>query len=192
MKSACPVVSGRQVGDAGANLWHAHRATLNLHQTMAIPPKPRVYLETTILSYLAGRQSRDPITHGRQVITQRWWDHERGKYALVISEAVEAECERGDPEMVKKRRKLLEEASLFLVHERILEVARFLIVPGALPEKAGVDALHIAAAAVEGCEFLLTWNFRHIANVRIRREVERILANHGYNKTTICTPEELV
>ncbi|HXL08854.1 MAG TPA: type II toxin-antitoxin system VapC family toxin, partial [Candidatus Bathyarchaeia archaeon] len=119
------------------------------------------------------------------------WDHEREKYALVISEAVEAECERGDAEMVKKRRKLLEEASLFLVHERMLEVAKFLIVPGALPEKAGVDALHIAAAAVEGCEFLLTWNFRHIANVRIPREVERTQANHGYNKTSICTPEEL-
>jgi hypothetical protein len=41
-------------------------------------------------------------------------------------------------------------------------------------------------------EFLLTWNFRHIANVRIRREVERILSNHGYTKTTICTPEELI
>ena len=48
------------------------------------------------------------------------------------------------------------------------------------------------AAAVEECEFLLTWNFRHIANVRIRREVERILSNHGYTKTTICTPEELI
>lgn len=50
----------------------------------------------------------------------------------------------------------------------------------------------IAAASVEGCEFSLTWNFRHIANVRIRREVEKILATHGYTKTTICTPEELI
>ena len=49
----------------------------------------------------------------------------------------------------------------------------------------------MAAAAVEGCDFLLTWNFRHIANVRIRRAVERILAQHGYTQTTICTPEEL-
>ena len=71
-----------------------------------------------------------------------------------------------------------------------MKVAKLLIVPGAIPGKAGVDAIHIAAA-VEKCDFLLTWNFRHIANVRIRREVERILADHGYNKTTICTPEEL-
>ena len=76
------------------------------------------------------------------------------------------------------------------VRETILKVAQ-LLVPGALREKAGVDAVHIAAAAVEECDFLLTWNFRHIAKVRIRREVERILANHGYSKTTICTPEEL-
>ena len=58
---------------------------------------------------------------------------------------------------------------------RILELARLLVVPGAIPEKAGPDAVHIAAAAVEECEFLLTWNFRHVANVRIRREVERVL-----------------
>ena len=125
------------------------------------------------------------------MITGRSWENERQKYELTVSEAVEAECGQGDPEMAARRRTFLDEASLFPVHETILKVARLLIVPGAIPEKAGVDALHIAAAAVEECEFLLTWNFRHIANVRIRREVERILANHGYNKTTICTPEEL-
>jgi len=78
------------------------------------------------------------------------------------------------------------------VDERILELARLLVVPGAIPERAAPDAVHIAAAAVEEFEFLLTWNFRHIANVRIRRAVERILAKHGYTRTTICTPEELV
>ncbi len=153
--------------------------------------KPKVYVETTILSYLAARTSRDAGTAGRQVITRRWWETEREKYSLVVSEAVEAECERGDPEMVKRRQELLEEVSLFPLDQRILGVARLLVVPGAIPTKAGPDAVHIAAAAVEECEFLLTWNFRHIANVWIRREVERILANHGYTKTTICTPEEL-
>src|SRR5882762_8759667 len=145
--------------------------------------KPKVYVETSVLSYLAARPSRDAITSGRQVITQRWWETEREKYSLMVSEAVEAECERGDPKVVERRRKLLKDVSLFPVDERILEVARLLIVPGAIPEKAGADAVHIAAAAVKEWDFLLTWNFRHIANVRIRREVERILANHGYTKT---------
>src|SRR5207244_2048874 len=100
-------------------------------------------------------------------------------------------CRRGDPVIVRRRQELLKEVTLFPMHKRILEVARLLVVPGGIPERAGTDAIHIAAAAVEECEFLLTWDFRHIANVRIRREVERILASHRYTKTTICTPEEL-
>jgi len=154
--------------------------------------KPKVYLETSVLSYLSARPSRDAVTAGRQVITRRWWETEREKYKLMVSEAVEIECERGDPELVKRRREFLDEVSLFEIDERILKLARLLVAPGAIPAKAGPDAVHIAAAAVEECDFLLTWNFRHIANVRIRREVERILARHGYTKTTICTPEELV
>jgi predicted nucleic acid-binding protein len=154
--------------------------------------KPKVYVETSVISYLAARPSRDAVTAGRQWITERWWETEREKYTLVVSELVEAECGRGDPELIARCQALLPMVSLFPVNERILELAKLLMAPGAVPEKAGPDAVHIAAAAVERCEYLLTWNFRHIANVRIRREVERILAKHGYNQTTICTPEELV
>jgi hypothetical protein len=154
--------------------------------------KPKVYFETTVLSYLAARSSKDPVTAGRQVLTRRWWNAERSKYQLVVSEAVEIECDRGDPEIVAVRRRLLQEATLFPLNQEILELARVLIAPGAIPEKAGPDAVHIAAASVAKCDFLLTWNFRHIANVRIRSEVERILARHGYARTTICTPEELI
>jgi predicted nucleic acid-binding protein len=154
--------------------------------------KPKVYVETSVLSYLAARSSRDTVTAGRQLITLRWWETEREKYTLVISELVETECGRGDPELIKRRQALLGVVSLFPVNERILELARLLMAPGAVPEKAAPDAVHIAAAAIEQCEYLLTWNFRHIANARIRLEVERILAKHGYNRTTICTPEELV
>jgi hypothetical protein len=110
----------------------------------------------------------------------------------IVSEVVEDECGRGDARSASRRRELLGEVSLFPLSETILELARLLVVPGAIPGKAGPDAVHIAAAAVEECEFLLTWNFRHIANVRIRLKVERILSNHGYTKTTICTPEELI
>jgi hypothetical protein len=82
--------------------------------------KPKVYFETTVLSYLA-RPSKDPITAGRQVLTRRWWDAERSKYQLVVSEAVEVECDRGDPEIVAVRRRLLQEATLFPLNQEILE-----------------------------------------------------------------------
>ena len=54
--------------------------------------KPKVYVETSILSYLAARPSRHAITAGRQLITRRWWETERKKYSLVGYEAVEAVC----------------------------------------------------------------------------------------------------
>jgi hypothetical protein len=69
--------------------------------------KPKVYVETSVLSYLAARPSQDAIISGRQVITRWWWETEREKYSLVVSEAVEAECERGDPKLVERRRVLL-------------------------------------------------------------------------------------
>ena len=153
--------------------------------------KPKVYVETSVISYLAAWPSRDPVTAGRQLITERWWSSRKSEYDLLISEAVEAECVRGYPEMIARRRLFLRDTALFPLNGRILQLARLLIAPGAVPEKAAPDAVHIAAAAVEKCEYLLTWNFRHIANAGIRRQVERILAKNGYDGTTICTPEEL-
>jgi hypothetical protein len=120
--------------------------------------KVRLYLKASF-DYAA------TITAARQVITRRWWETERAKYDLMVSEVVEAECQRGDPGVVARRQELLREVTLFPVNESTLEVARLLIAPGAIPAKAGPDAIHIAAAAVEECDFLLTWNFRHIANV---------------------------
>ena len=95
--------------------------------------KPKVYLETSILSYLAARPSRDAVTSARQWITKRWWETEREKYSLLVSAAVEAECDRGDPRMVDRRRQLLKEVSLFSINETILGVAKLLIAPGAIP-----------------------------------------------------------
>jgi hypothetical protein len=82
--------------------------------------KPKVYVETSVLSYLAAHTSPDAVTAGRQVITRRWWERERGKYNLVVSEVVEAECERGETKVVARRRELLQEVSLFPVDQRIL------------------------------------------------------------------------
>ncbi len=153
--------------------------------------KPRVYLETSVLSYVAARRSRDAVTHFRQDLTKRWWQEERSKYDLVVSETVEAECKSGDPREASQRLSLLQEVSLLTVDRIILELAKELTAPGAIPARAGPDAVHVAAAVIHKCDYLLTWNMRHIANAQIRRVVERIVERKGYAKPTICTPEEL-
>lgn len=135
----------------------------------------KVYIETTVISYLAAPNSRDAVTSGRQIITREWWRTERSKFTLMVSEVVAAECGQGDPSLVRRRMALLAaiSPSPFRVNDAMLELAKLLVVPGAVPENAAADAVHIAAAAVKDCDFLLTWNLRHLANVRIRRQVER-------------------
>ena len=63
---------------------------------------------------------------------------------------------------------------------------------GPLPRKAEADATHIAFASVYGCEYLLTWNFKHIANAILQPAVYKIVHSYGYPPSFICTPEQLM
>jgi len=64
--------------------------------------------------------------------------------------------------------------------------------PGPLPLKARDDAVHIALASVHGIDYLLTWNFKHIANAEMRRAVVAICRANGFEPPITCTPEELM
>ena len=76
--------------------------------------------------------------------------------------------------------------------ETTAEFAEILIKEGPLPQKAALDALHIAVAVSGGIEYLLTWNFAHLANATIRNQIERKCRSRGYEPPIICTPEELL
>jgi hypothetical protein len=71
------------------------------------------------------------------------------------------------------------------------ELARTLLVDVPLPPKAQSDALHIAAAAVNGINYLLTWNCTHIANAALRPRIEEVCRIAGFEPPVICTPQEL-
>jgi len=75
---------------------------------------------------------------------------------------------------------------------RILEIAERSVDGGPFPKKADNDATHLAVATVYGCDYLLTWNFKHINNAQIKRAATEIIQRYGYKPTTICTPEELM
>ena len=154
--------------------------------------KPKVYLETSFVSYLSGRLSEDLTTLQRQLSSQRWWEQERHKFDLVVSQTVHEECLRGNEQAVQGRSAILQETTLLPLTREILEVAKRLVFPGPFPRKAEADALHVAAATVYGCEFLLTWNFKHINNAQMKRDASRIIEDYGYQSATICTPEELM
>jgi predicted nucleic acid-binding protein len=152
----------------------------------------RVYIETTFVSYLTARPSRDLIVAAHQQITHDWWDHRRKDYELCVSQLVLQEAGDGDPQAAQERLDVLATMTLLEITEDAVALAEELVRSGALPEKAENDALHIAVAAFHGVPYLLTWNCRHMANATIRGQIGTICAAKGYNAPVICTPEELM
>ena len=151
-----------------------------------------VYLETSIISYLTARPSRDVITAAHQQLTLDWWSGARGHFRVFASEIVVQEASLGDPASAAARLAAIRDVPLLKLSENARVLAKDLLGSLAIPHGAAVDALHIAVAADNGVEFLLTWNCKHIANARIRLLIERCLRSRGYTPPVLCTPEELM
>lgn len=94
--------------------------------------------------------------------------------------------------MTPERLKLLAGIPLVPITEEGREIARELISPSMIPTEAAADALHVAAAACAGVEYLLTLNCRHIANAHILPRVYSILGTRGFGGLLICTPAEFL
>lgn len=139
--------------------------------------KPKNYIETSIISYLTSRPSRDVIVIANQQITDEWWRFRRGDFELFISELVQLEAEGGDPEAAKKRMAAIQGIPVLTLSAETMEFSESLLKSASLPQKASADALHIASAAINGLDYLLTWNFKYIANAAIRVKVEKNVGN---------------
>ena len=154
--------------------------------------KPKVYVETSVISYLTSRPSRDIVIAGHQQTTQDWWQNCRKTFDLVASQLVIREARAGDSLASEQRLAVLKEVQLLSVTEEAVFLANTFIETGIMPQKAAEDALHIAIAVTNSVDYLLTWNCRHIANAVIRKQVERICRARDYEPVIICTPEELM
>ena len=155
-------------------------------------PKPGVYIENSVVSYLTARPTKSLVAAARQQITYDWWHSRRQEFDLYISELVAAEAADGDPEAAQKRLGHLEGIPEVAITEEVRGLAEALLKEGALPPGAVADAFHVASAAVHGIEYLLMWNCAHLANAEIKPLVRSVCAVHGYPCPEICTPEELM
>jgi hypothetical protein len=116
----------------------------------------------------------------------------RAHFELYASELVLEEVRVGDAQLATRRLELLAGIPALGVNSEILKLAEDLITEGPIPRKASGDAVHIAIASVYGCEYLLTWNCRHIANAEMHRAIRRVVERYGYEVPSLCTPEELM
>jgi len=153
--------------------------------------RPKLYVETSIVGYLASRPSRDVLTASHQKLTEKWWKNRRSDFELFCSEPVMVEAATGDEKEAAKRLSLLDGLTVLELSTNALALAEKLLKRKALPARAEIDAYHLAIAAVNKLNYLLTWNCRHLANASMQKIIERVCKKAGYDCPVICTPEQL-
>lgn len=150
------------------------------------------YIATTIPSYYVARTSDSLLQAAKQAATRRWWDEGCSGFDLCTSLETLDEAGKGDPLMAADRLKLLHNIPLLPLPDEGLELAQSFVVSGIIPPKAASDALHIAVASVHRIDYLITWNFKHIANPFIRDRLCFAVANAGFELPVMCSPDELL
>ena len=152
----------------------------------------RVYIETSVISYLTARPSREILAAAWQQVTREWWDDHRTRFELFISELVLTEAAQGDPDAAQRRIERLKGIPELDVTHDAVALAKVLVADGAVPNEAMDDATHIAVAAVHGIDYLLTWNCRHLDNAEMKPLIRSVCTLAGYRCPEICTPQELM
>lgn len=159
-----------------------------------MPSKPRVYIETSVISYLTSRPSSNEGIRGCQYFTRYWWENfAEQQFELVSSPIVQQEVSLGDEAASEKRLDVLKKLTLLDAPKEILDsFSDDLINAGALPLKARVDSFHIAITAINNVEYLATWNFKHIANINKIPLIQQVCRKAGYQPPILCTPQQLL
>ena len=151
-----------------------------------------IYIESSVVSYLAARPSRDLVVAGNQQVTRDWWETRRGECELFVSDVVVEECAAGDPTAASEREVFLAGLPILTTTEEAEALADALLSAMALPQTAALDALHIGVTAVNGIDILLTWNCAHIANPFMQPQITAACMEFGVIPPIICTPLQLI
>ncbi len=154
--------------------------------------KQKVYIETTIVSYYTGRGSRDLIIAARQEETRCLWPRLLSEFETYISALVYEEASYGDSDAAQKRLDAIKPFPVLDMDTDSQILAGKILAGNAVPKEYPEDAMHIAIAAINGIDVLVTWNFTHINNPFKRMMIRQIVENEGYRCPEICSPDELM
>ena len=151
----------------------------------------RIYIESTIPSYVAARPARDLLQAARQQLTRDWWELKREQHELFTSQVVLDEITDGEAAMAQQRLDVMAQIKLLDLTNEANALTKEILASGLLPADADRDAAHIALATVHEMDILLSWNCRHIANAAIQARLRRLAEKSGYALPVLCTPNEL-
>lgn len=150
--------------------------------------RQKVYIETSVISYLTAKPSRDLVIAAHQKITYDWWQKSKPKFYCFISEFVINEISKGDNEAASKRLSVVSKLPLLEHTHLIDELADNYIKILSIPEKSKTDAFHLAIAVLFEIEYLLSWNCKHISNAIVSNKVNEFNKKNSLYMPVLCTP----
>jgi hypothetical protein len=149
----------------------------------------RVYVETSVLSYLAALPSRDLLLAAHQQVTHEWWAVVRDGCDLFISEAVLEEASRGDPDAASRREALARGLPVLRLTAEVADLAERYRGELGMSHERVPDLTHVALAVVHGLDYLVTWNCAHLANDLVIRKLVEVNRHLRRPTPLIVTPE---
>ena len=153
--------------------------------------KQRVYVESSVISYLNPRLSNDAQKRIWQLQTALWWER-RHEWDCVVSDTVMFEIAEGNADAAAKRLEMARSLVILPVPPETYVLANLLIARKLIPDSENADAVHLAAAAIHRAKFLLTWNQKHLANPKLSSRVESVIREYGLEPAKVITPEQLL
>ena len=151
----------------------------------------RIYIESTIPSYVVARPARDLLQAARQQTSKDWWELKRQQHELFTSEIVLAEIGEGEAAMAQQRLEVMDGIKILRLTDDTEALTQRILESGLLPPDADRDAAHIALATISEMDILLSWNCRHIANASIQARLRRLAGEMGLALPVLCTPDEM-
>jgi predicted nucleic acid-binding protein len=151
-----------------------------------------VYVESSVISYLTARPSRDLVVAARQEVTRQWWNDAADRFELLVSPMVWDELTQGDPQAAELRMRALQGLRVLPLTDEVVRRVDGLSSALGLPEKALADVYHIAYCVAHEVDFLATWNCAHIANPHVLRRLRDLSHEQGFFLPTIVTPDALL
>ena len=151
----------------------------------------KVYIETSIPSFYYENRT-DAAAIARRDWTCQWWNNYRYDFELVTSGAVLEELQNGEYDKKEDCLSLLNNIPLLTIESEIAEIIDIYIQHKVMPNDPTGDALHLAIASYHKCDYLLTWNCKHIANANKFEHIRRINTLIGIFTPNLITPLELL
>jgi predicted nucleic acid-binding protein len=153
--------------------------------------RPKVYVETSVIgAYFEERE--DVVSTAQRHWSRLWWDEIKSEYDVVVSEAVINELANPNYPYSENAVALVEDIQHVESVGEVYDIINIYVTRKLMPRDILGDALHLALASYHKCDYLLTWNCKHLANPNKFQHIRIVNTALGLYVPIITTPNQLI